>query len=76
MKVPNLRELEVTTEEGKHVCDTRMLKGEASDSLHGTNVLKQFVTASGETGGPHGGEAVYGTKGTNHSGHQQTAKGD
>ena len=59
MKVPKLRDLEVTTKSGEHVCDTDMLKGEAKDSLKGTNVLKQYDTSGDASPGPHGGLPKY-----------------
>jgi hypothetical protein len=59
MKVPKLRDLEITTKSGEHVCDTDMLKGEAKDSLSGTNVLKQYEKSGEASPGPHGGLPKY-----------------
>lgn len=60
MDIPDLRNKEFTTSSGKPVCDTSMLKGEAKDSLSGTNVLKQYTTsgdaAPGKMGGMPGGK--------------------
>lgn len=56
MKVPDLRNQEWTSKSGKHVCDTDMLKGEAKDSLSGTNVLKQYTTSGDASPGKMGGE--------------------
>lgn len=50
----NLRDLTVKSTSGKDVKDTSQLKGEAKDSLSGTNVTKQFET-SVSIGGPNGG---------------------
>ena len=60
MKVPDIRDMEVTTKTGTHVCDTSQLKGEAKDSLSGTNTVKQYTTSGSTAPGPHGGEAKYG----------------
>jgi hypothetical protein len=60
MKVPDLRNMEVTTKSGEHVCDTTQLKGEAKDGLSGTNVLKQFTTSGDAAPGKMGGEPHYG----------------
>ncbi len=59
MNIPDLRNMSITTGDGKHVCDTSMLKGEAKDSLSGTNVLKQFTTSGSVKSGTLGGEANY-----------------
>lgn len=59
MKVPDLRDMEVTTKSGEHVCDTDMLKGEAKDSLSGTNVLKQYTTSGESNPGKDGGMPSY-----------------
>ena len=59
MKVPKLRDMEVTTKSGSHVCDTDMLKGEAKDSLSGTNVLKQYEKSGEGAPEPHGGLPKY-----------------
>lgn len=59
MKVPKLRDMEVTTKSGSHVCDTDMLKGEAKDSLSGTNVLKQYEKSGDAAPGKMGGEPSY-----------------
>jgi hypothetical protein len=50
----NLRDMVITTETGKDVRDTKMLSGQASDSLSGKNELKQYDTAGG-CKGPYGG---------------------
>jgi hypothetical protein len=53
-KNENLRNMVVTTGSGVDVKDTNMLKGEASDSLSGTNETKQYTTgktAMGTLGG-------------------------
>lgn len=60
MKVPNLRDMEITTKSGEEACDTTMLKGEAKDSLSGTNVLKQYTTSGDAAPGKMGGEPSYG----------------
>lgn len=60
MKVPDLRNMEVTNKTGKDVCDTTMLKGEAKDSLSGTNVLKQYTTSGDAAPGATGGMPNYG----------------
>lgn len=60
MKVPKLRDMEVTTKTGTCVSDTSMLKGEAKDSLSGTNVLKQHTTSGDAAPGTMGGEPTYG----------------
>lgn len=60
MKVPDLRDMEVTSKSGEHVCDTMQLKGEAKDSLQGTNVLKQYTTSGDAAPGKMGGEPTYG----------------
>lgn len=57
MKVPDLRTMEVTTSTGTCVDDTSMLKGLASDSLSGTNTLKQYTTSGDGAPGAMGGEA-------------------
>lgn len=59
MKVEDLRNKEWTTKSGTDVCDTTMLKGEAKDSLSGTNVLKQFTTSGDASPGKMGGEPSY-----------------
>jgi len=59
MKIPKLRDLEITTKSGEHVCDTDMLKGEAKDSLSGTNVLKQYEKSGESAPGPLGGLPKY-----------------
>ena len=59
MKIPKIRDMEVTTKSGDHVCDTSQLKGEAKDSLSGTNVLKQHTTSGEAAPGPDGGMAKY-----------------
>lgn len=55
----NLRDLVVTTSSGKDVRDTKMLSGEAKDSLHGKNELKQHTTSGSGASGPWGGKAAY-----------------
>lgn len=60
MKVPDLRDMEVTTKSGEHVVDTQQLKGEAKNSLSGTNVLKQYTTSGDAAPGKMGGEPSYG----------------
>lgn len=53
--MPNLRTLVVTTSSGKDVKDTNMLKGEAKDSLSGSNDTGKNYTVpappKGKTGG-------------------------
>lgn len=61
MKVPDLRNMEVTTKSGTHVCDTDQLRGEAKDSLSGTNVLKQYTTSGEAAPGKSGGMPNYGS---------------
>lgn len=56
-KNKGLRDLEVTTGSGEDVKDTPMLKGEAKDSLHGKNVMKQHWTEGLGPKGKLGGEA-------------------
>lgn len=55
MKPENLRTMVVTTNSGKDVKDTNMLKGEAKDSLSGTNDTgKEYTSqmpAEGKLGG-------------------------
>lgn len=46
----------VTTDSGKDCCDTQMLKGEASDSLSGTNKTEQYSTGGSPPKGKLGGE--------------------
>ena len=60
MNIPDLRNMEVTTSSGSHVCDTQQLKGEAKDSLSGTNVLKQYTTSGDSAPGATGGMPTYG----------------
>ena len=55
MKTPNLRNLQVTTSSGKPVSQTSMLKGEAKNSLRGSNSLKQYETTGSGISGPKGG---------------------
>ena len=55
MKVPKLRDMEITPKSGKHVCDTEMIDELAKDSLSGTNVLKQYEKSGEAAPGPHGG---------------------
>lgn len=50
----NIRDAKFSSTSGKDVKDTSMLKGEAKDSLSGTNVTKQFET-SVSIGGKKGG---------------------
>ncbi len=50
----NIRDVEISSTSGKDVKDTSQLKGEAKDSLSGTNVTKQFETST-PIGGPYGG---------------------
>lgn len=52
--MPNLREKDVTnmtftTSTGKDVKDTKMLSGEAQNSLFGKNVTKQDVRSEGKS---------------------------
>lgn len=54
-RTKNLRDMVITTGSGKDVTDTKMLSGEAKDSLHGKNELKQYDT-SGKVTGPFGGK--------------------
>ena len=54
--------MEVTSKSGTHVCDTSQLKGEAKDSLSGTNTLKQYTTSGDAAPGATGGMPNYGTK--------------
>jgi len=49
-KTDNLRTMEITTSSGKDVKDTKQLSGEASDSLTGKNVTKEYTTGSTSTG--------------------------
>lgn len=53
--------MEVTTKSGSHVCDTDQLRGEAKDSLSGTNVLKQYTTSGDAAPGKSGGMPNYGS---------------
>lgn len=53
-RTSNIRNMEFSSTSGKDVKDTSQLKGEAKDSLSGTNVTKQFET-SASIPGPHGG---------------------
>lgn len=53
----NLRDMVVTTDSGKDVMDTSQLSGEASDSLSGTNMTKQYETGNPPPAGPMGGLA-------------------
>jgi hypothetical protein len=46
----NLRDMVVDTSHGKDVKDTDMLKGEASNSLSGTNETKQYTTGKTSMG--------------------------
>ncbi len=56
MDIPNLKTMKVTTSTGKDVTDTDMLKGEAKNSLSGTNETVQYVNGGGCSGdGPWGG---------------------
>lgn len=50
----NIRDATFSSTSGKDVKDTSQLKGEAKDSLSGTNVTKQFETSM-PIPGPHGG---------------------
>lgn len=56
MPKTNVRDMVVTTSSGKDVKDTSMLKGEAKDSLKGTNETKQYETSGSAKKGPLGGE--------------------
>ncbi|MBX7157218.1 MAG: hypothetical protein K1X66_02360 [Verrucomicrobiae bacterium] len=52
----NLPDMAVTTKSGKDVKETMILTGEASDSLHGKNEVKEYKTKDcpkgpGKTGG-------------------------
>jgi len=52
----NLRTAKFSTSSGKDVKDTSQLKGEASNSLSGTNSTTQFEkSGSGSPGGKMGG---------------------
>lgn len=53
-RTTNLRDLKVSSSSGKNVKDTSQLKGEAKDSLSGTNVTKEFTTST-SISGPFGG---------------------
>lgn len=57
METKNLRTMKITTSSGKDVKDTMQLKGEAKDSLKGTNTTEQYTTSGGVPKGALGGEA-------------------
>lgn len=59
MDTKDLRNMSVTTSTGKNVCETSQLKGEAKNSLSGTNVTKQFTTSGDASPGAKGGLPVY-----------------
>ncbi len=50
----NIRDVTVSSTSGKRVQDTHQLKGEAKDSLSGTNVTKE-TTFTSSISGPFGG---------------------
>jgi hypothetical protein len=52
----NLRNFSISTSAGKNVRDTQQLKGEAKNSLHGKNSLKEYRTSGHGGSGPFGGE--------------------
>ena len=56
-KSKNLRNLEITTNSGKNVDDTQMLKGEGkfSSAQNESNELKQYEKSGSGFGGPFGG---------------------
>jgi hypothetical protein len=60
MDIPDLRDKEFTTKSGTPVCDTTQLKGEAKDSLSGTNTVKQYTTSGASAPGKMGGMPTYG----------------
>jgi len=57
MDIKNLRTAVLTTSSGKDVKDTKMLSGEAKDSLSGKNTTTEYTTSGGiKSMGPWGGE--------------------
>jgi hypothetical protein len=50
-----IKDMTFSTSSGRDVKETKMLKGEAKDSLHGKNVTKQDERSGGPKG-PFGGK--------------------
>lgn len=53
-RMTNVRDVQVTSTSGKNVKDTSQLKGEAKDSLSGSNSTVQKTTGT-DFSGPYGG---------------------
>ena len=52
----NLRTMVITTSTATDVRDTSMLKGEAKDSLTGSNKTEQYYASGDASPGPYGGK--------------------
>ena len=61
MNTPNLREMKVSSTKANPVTSTTMLKGEAKNSLSGTNTTSQYTTSGSGISGKMGGKASYGS---------------
>lgn len=62
-KLMNIRNATFSSSDGKNVCDTKQLKGEASkDSLSGTNSTVEYSTSQSleRVGGKPGGRPNFG----------------